>query len=90
MQFEWDENKRTTNIARHGLDFLDAKVVFDGPRIVGAAKTVDGEGRLLTTGLLDGVYVTAIYTMRAGTVRVISMRRARDDERRSHEALHGC
>ncbi|WP_414710274.1 BrnT family toxin [Pseudorhodoplanes sp.] len=30
--FEWDESKRQTNIAKHGIDFVDAVAVFDDPR----------------------------------------------------------
>jgi uncharacterized protein len=29
MKFEWDENKNTKNIAKHGIDFNDALTIFD-------------------------------------------------------------
>lgn len=88
MQFQWDENKRLKNIERHHLDFLDSDILFDGPLIVGEAKTVNGESRLMATGMLDDVYVTAIYTVRDETIRMISLRRARDGERKRHKDLH--
>jgi uncharacterized DUF497 family protein len=28
MEFTWDENKRLSNLAKHGLDFEDARWVF--------------------------------------------------------------
>lgn len=28
--FEWDEEKNTTNIRKHGIDFHDARRMFDG------------------------------------------------------------
>ena len=31
MEMEWDEQKRHTNIAKHGVDFVAAARVFDGP-----------------------------------------------------------
>ena len=31
MELEWDEQKRHTNIAKHGVDFVAAARVFDGP-----------------------------------------------------------
>jgi len=31
MLFEWDERKRQANLAKHHIDFQDAKRVFDGP-----------------------------------------------------------
>ena len=30
MRFTWDEVKRKRNLKDHGLDFVDAKRVFDG------------------------------------------------------------
>ncbi|PLK22652.1 BrnT family toxin, partial [Porphyrobacter sp. TH134] len=30
MEIEFDENKRLSNLAKHGLDFLDAPDVFAG------------------------------------------------------------
>jgi hypothetical protein len=30
MRFEWDERKRFSNAEKHGLDFLDAELVFRG------------------------------------------------------------
>jgi uncharacterized DUF497 family protein len=29
-EFEWDENKRLSNIRKHGIDFVDIPVVFEG------------------------------------------------------------
>jgi uncharacterized DUF497 family protein len=29
MEFEWDEAKRITNIEKHGIDFLDASLLFE-------------------------------------------------------------
>ena len=86
--FEWHEAKRLSNIARHGLDFVDADLLFGGPLIVGNAKTVSGEPRKMVTGLIGDAYVTAIYTVRDNSIRMISLRRARDEERGRHQALH--
>jgi uncharacterized DUF497 family protein len=30
MQFTWDESKRAPNLKSHGLDFVDASIVFEG------------------------------------------------------------
>lgn len=34
MNFIWDEAKRMANIAKHGLDFMDAARVFDTPMVL--------------------------------------------------------
>ena len=33
MHVEWDEEKRTANLSKHGLDFADASGVFQSPRL---------------------------------------------------------
>ena len=34
MECEWDENKNRANIAKHGIDFEQAKAVFDDPYLL--------------------------------------------------------
>ncbi len=29
--FHWDENKRSVNLVKHGIDFLDAVTIFEDP-----------------------------------------------------------
>ena len=38
MRFDWDPAKNRRNVRDHGIDFEDAKAVFDGPR--GSAGTI--------------------------------------------------
>ena len=33
MDFEWDEEKRLTNIEKHGIDFIDADILFGNPHL---------------------------------------------------------
>lgn len=81
MQFEWDENKRLYNLAKHGYDFWDARIVFrQAPAVIGSLLPNLTETRLLAIGLLDGKFVTIVFTMRGEMIRIISMRRSRDDE----------
>ncbi len=30
MRFEWDEEKRISNLQNHGIDFVDVEKVFKG------------------------------------------------------------
>lgn len=89
MEFEWCEAKRLANIEKHGIDFLDADIVFGGSHLVGSARTEGGEVRWMAVGVLDDVYVTVIFTRRASTIRLISMRSARREERERYQALFG-
>ena len=87
MYFEWNQEKRLSNIEKHGIDFLDADIFFGSPHLVGPARAVEGELRWLAVGMIDDVYVTTIFTRRGDTVRIISMRSARDGERKRHQEV---
>lgn len=89
MTFEWDEAKRQTNIAKHGLDFFRARQLFDGRPVIATRSAYPDEERYLTTGVLDGLLITVVWTWRNATIRIISARRARHDETRAYRALHG-
>jgi uncharacterized protein len=88
MRYEWDERKRLINMEKHGLDFLDAIVVFDSPHVITPSLN-DKEERFLAIGTFEGRFVTVIYTMRAETIRIISFRRARHEERETYQKLFG-
>jgi uncharacterized DUF497 family protein len=89
MEFEFDENKRLANINRHGIDFIDADILFDNPYLVAPAKTVDGEERWLATGMIDDDFVTAVFTQRGSVIRIISMQSARNGERKKYQEVFG-
>lgn len=88
--FEWDEFKRQRTLLARGLDFRDATAVFDGrPNVTLGARSL-GEVRFLTVGLLDdGKFHTVIWTQREEAVRIITLRRSRNDEERAYHARHG-
>ncbi len=79
--FEWDEDKRLSNLAKHRIDFLRARSVFDGRPRVDADSSVPHESRIASIAMLDGTCVTAIWTERNGKIRFISVRYARRSER---------
>jgi uncharacterized protein len=89
MRFEWDENKRVGNIARHGIDFLRASLLFDGRPVVTRASSRGDEARWMSTGRVDERCITVVWTWRAGHVRIISARRARHGEEKAYRDLHG-
>jgi uncharacterized DUF497 family protein len=88
-EFEWDENKRLSNLEKHYLDFYDAPKALSGPCLTVAAKAVNGEVREMAIGMLDDVCVTIIYTRRGAVTRLISMRKARTSERSHFEKISG-
>ena len=81
--FTWDEKKRTLNLAKHGIDFHDAAILFDGPLVTVEDTREDyGEPRYVALGLLADVVVSLTYTERGDRIRIISIRKALKHETR--------
>jgi uncharacterized DUF497 family protein len=81
MLYEWDEEKRQTNLGDHGLDFLDASQVFNGLTYTYKDDRIAyGERRFITLGLLREIPVSIVHTESETTIRVISFRRATNHE----------
>ena len=86
MGFEWDEAKAERNLARHGVDFLDAVSVFLDPhRLEIEDDRLDyGETRFTTIGMVENVLLTVVFTNRGESTRIISARRAESHEQRAY------
>ena len=80
MEFEFDPTKSAVNQEKHGIDFVQAQELWqDFMRVEVPARTVD-EPRWLVVGRIDGKYWSAVVTYREERVRIISVRRSRDEE----------
>jgi len=84
--FEWDEHRRQSNLTKHGLDFITAATIFDGRPILTVHSTNPEEERFLTVGSVDSRFITVVWTWRGAVIRLISARRARDQEVRQYHA----
>jgi len=51
MLSEWDESKRQANLAKHHIDFPDAKRIFDGA-VFERSDRRHGEDRIFAIGLM--------------------------------------
>jgi uncharacterized protein len=85
MEFEFDPAKSQANRDKHGIDFVEAKDLWDDPMGLEIGPFLRDEVRLGWVALRDGRHWTAIFTRRGGRVRLISVRRARKDEVRRYE-----
>jgi len=85
--FEWDSKKSITNLHKHNIDFYNACAMFYGT-IVPIRNIVmeDGELRFCCIGELKGKCFSIIYTVRGSRKRLISVRRARENERRFYSS----
>jgi hypothetical protein len=85
-EFEFDPRESAANLAKHGVDFVAAQEIWMDPRMLQIdARSLD-EPRTLVLGRAAGALWSAVVTQRKGRVRIISVRRARADERRLYEA----
>ncbi|MNV67547.1 hypothetical protein D3C71_1603510 [compost metagenome] len=87
LNFEWDEQKASINLAKHRVSFLAASEVFSDPDALDTEeRSMDyGEVRRRIVGLGNGIFLTVIYTERNDVIRIISARRATRFERREYE-----
>ena len=73
MEFEWDERKRLSNFETHGVDFLEAALIFEGPTVTTQDTRKDyGEERFNSLGMVDGQIFNVTHTERDGKNRIIS------------------
>jgi uncharacterized DUF497 family protein len=86
MNFEFDPEKSDSNKIKHGIDFIEAQEVWNDIDLLEIpAKTTD-EPRFLVIAKIGKKYWTGIITYRNGNIRIISVRRARDEEIELYES----
>lgn len=90
MGVEWDETKRRRNLESHGVDFMDAALIFEGAVLEALDTRNDyGEPRLRALGRVGEDYFMVAYTWRHGVRRLISAWRVDDEGKRRYEAILG-
>jgi uncharacterized DUF497 family protein len=90
MKFDWDEGKRLVNMDKHGIDFVDAKEIWQGDVIeIPSPQAHHGENRYIALGLLRGRVITVIFTWRRRQRRLISARKARKVEKAIYQNATG-
>jgi uncharacterized DUF497 family protein len=78
--FEFDETKSQTNLSKHGIDFINAQLLWNDPRLLEIPAKTEDEPRYLVIGLIDGKHWSAVVTYRDENIRLISVRRSRTEE----------
>jgi uncharacterized DUF497 family protein len=87
MKIVWDEPKRRSNIATHGLDLADAESFeWETALVASGHPGRDGSPRFRAIGWLGRELVTIVFALLGSeAISVISMRRASRAERKRHE-----
>jgi uncharacterized DUF497 family protein len=83
--FDWDPDKNEKNKTKHGIDFDDAKDVFNDPdRLKFAEQRPYEETRYITIGKAFLAIIRVVYTVTSKAIRIISARRTSKEERRAY------
>lgn len=80
MGFEYDREKSAASKAKHGIDFEEAQRLWDDLALVEIPARVTDEPRIVSIGKIDGKHWSAVTTRRGENIRMISVRRSRDEE----------
>jgi uncharacterized protein len=82
VPFEYDPLKSAANKVKHGIDFVEAQALWLDPDRIELPARPTTEPRFLLVGQIKQAVWTATVTYRhEEAIRIISVRRARDDEK---------
>jgi len=84
--FEFDERKSKANKAKHGLDFVEAQALWDDPDLLEIPTKTEDEPRSIVVGRIGDRHWSAIITYRSERIRLISVRRSREEEKELYES----
>ena len=85
MKFEFDPEKSEANRAKHGVDFVEAQALWEDPDRLQVSARTKGEPRVMLIGRIGDKHWSAIFTIRDGKTRIISVRRSRTKEVERYE-----
>ncbi len=83
--FEFDPAKSAANHEKHGIDFSEARKLWDDAAGIEAAAPYNAEPRYIRIAQTRGKCWFAVFTMRGENIRIISVRRARRKEQDAYE-----
>lgn len=87
MRFEFDEAKSLANKAKHGIDFIEAQAMWLDADLLEVPARSSDESRWQIVGVIDRTIWSAFITYRHDAIRIISVRRARPEERARYLAI---
>ena len=86
MQYDWDKTKRLWTLAHRSIDFESVeRFIWESANIVPDDRNEYGEARFVATGFIDNRLHVMAFTMRSDVVRIISLRKANERERKAYE-----
>ena len=86
MGFEYDPEKSAENKRKHGVDFEEAQALWSDPALLEIPARLSDEPRWVIIGKLADKHWSAVITRRDDNVRIISVRRSREEEVKIYES----
>ena len=86
MEFDFDERKSTGNKRKHGIDFVEAQLIWEDPDRVEIPARTEDEPRFLVIGSIGERHWSAMITYRDNKTRIISVRPSRPTEKKIYES----
>ncbi len=86
MEFEFDPVKSASNLKKHGIDFVRAQELWEDVDLMVIPTRTTDEVRFLAIGIIESRHWSAIFTVRNGRIRLISVRRSRREEIELYES----
>jgi len=84
MEFEYDPSKSQANKEKHGIDFDEAKELWlDEDRVQFPARSDTEQRHAILARREDRIWA-AFFALRGDAIRIISVRRARENEERTY------
>ncbi len=80
MEFAFDPQKSESNKKKHGIDFYEARELWDDPDFIEIPIKTNDEPRFLIIGKIAGKHWSGVITYRTERIRIISVRRSRKEE----------
>lgn len=87
MEFEWDESKAAANFNKHGVNFEEAKTVFDNPLALvfdDEAHSTKEQREIIIGHSWKSRLVLVCFTERFNAIRIVSARLATRREREEY------
>ena len=86
MEFDWDEAKRAEIYEKHGVDLLEAALIFENTVLEKEDTRKEyGERRMIALGIADGEVYRVVYTQRNEVYRLITAWKGGTNDRREYE-----
>ncbi len=86
MEFEFDLKKSEINKNKHGIDFIEAQLLWEDTDLIEIPARTSDEPRYLVIGMISGKHWSGVVTYRGEKIRIISVRQSRKEEVEIYES----